>query len=305
MLEGGATVTVFVARKDNMKAADGHIDKNHHDEYEAYKPNKRARAEPQSATATPGKDYFASFRAVQPARSSELPPAAERPATAEPQAPHWFNSINIGLLAGSLIDSLSSLLAPPQSTASARSSPMPPPPSARDRAAAAAVDRLAAAVAEKVAALNLADSGEEQPVPSLTERALRQCVTPAEIAEVCQFEYLEREHLLQCRCCHLHVNCQASDRIPGKLISGHNVNTFGVFKADQELRYLRKAAKEHRLSRAHEWSVQAEYEKQEQRRRQGDVGLNVARIAYVHQRVRAHRSAQVQAREPCGRPLAG
>jgi hypothetical protein len=98
------------------------------------------------------------------------------------------------------------------------------------------VDRLAAAIEEKVAALSLAEANttaaEEQSLPSLTERRLRQCATPAEIAVVCHFTYLESERLPHCT---RHVNVEPSARIPGKLISGHNANTFGVFKVDQQL----------------------------------------------------------------------
>jgi hypothetical protein len=61
------------------------------------------------------------------------------------------------------------------------------------------VDRPAAAVAEKVAALSLAEANttaaEEQSLPPLIERTLLQCATPAEIAVVCQFTYLESERL--------------------------------------------------------------------------------------------------------------
>jgi hypothetical protein len=41
------------------------------------------------------------------------------------------------------------------------------------------------------------------------------------------------------------VNVDSSARIPGKLISGHNANTFGVFKVDQQLKHLKQAAREH------------------------------------------------------------
>jgi hypothetical protein len=48
-------------------------------------------------------------------------------------------------------------------------------------------------------------------LPSLTERTLRQRATPAEIAVVCQFTYLESERLLQCRRCIRHVNVRKPD----------------------------------------------------------------------------------------------
>jgi hypothetical protein len=76
---------------------------------------------------------------------------------------------------------------------------------------------------EKVAALSLAEANmsaaEEQSLLSLTERTLRQRATPAEIAVVCLFTYLESERLLQCRRFIRHVNVEPSARIPGKLIS--------------------------------------------------------------------------------------
>jgi hypothetical protein len=95
---------------------------------------------------------------------------------------------------------------------------------------------------------------------------LRQRATPAEIAVVCQFTYLESERLLQCRRCIRHVNvefCPAA-RIPGKLISGHNANTFCVLtvQSDQQLKHLKQAAREHLNLPGHAWCVEAEYFKQ-------------------------------------------
>jgi hypothetical protein len=85
------------------------------------------------------------------------------------------------------------------------------------------VDRLAAAVAEKVAALSLAEANttaaEEQSLPSLPELTLQQCATPAEIAVICQFTYLESERLPHCT---RHVNVEHPQGRPA-----------GVFKVDQ------------------------------------------------------------------------
>jgi hypothetical protein len=114
-------------------------------------------------------------------------------------------------------------------------------------------------------------------LPSLTERTLRQCATPAEIAVVCQFTYLESERLPHCI---RHVNVEPSARIPGKLNSSHNANTFGVFKVDQQLKHLKQAAREHLNSPGHAWCVEADDGMEEQQRQQSAIGLNVARITY-------------------------
>jgi hypothetical protein len=83
---------------------------------------------------------------------------------------------------------------------------------------------------------------------------------------VCQLTCLESERLLQCKRGIRHVNLRPSARVPGKLISGHNANTFGVFKVDQQ---LKQAVREHLSSPGHAWRVEAEYVKQANAQRQG------------------------------------
>jgi hypothetical protein len=136
------------------------------------------------------------------------------------------------------------------------------------------VDRLAAATFSEANTT----AAEEQSLPSLIERTLRQCATPAEIAVVCQFTYLESEGLPHCT---RHVNVEPSARFPGKLISGHNANTFGVFKVDQQLSLKHSSRLRASISIRRAWCVEAEYVKEEQQRQQSEsaIGLNVARIA--------------------------
>jgi hypothetical protein len=80
-------------------------------------------------------------------------------------------------------------------------------------------------------------AAEESSLLSLTERTLRQRTTPAKIALVCQFIYLESERLLQCR---------------------HCIRREG----DQRLNHLKQAAREHLNLPGHAWCVEAEYVKQ-------------------------------------------
>jgi hypothetical protein len=134
---------------------------------------------------------------------------------------------------------------------------------------------------KKIAALSLAETkmtmAEEQSLPSLTERTLRQRATPAKIAVVCQFTYLTSRASAFC-------SADAALAPPGKLISGHDANTFGVFKVDQQLKHLKQAAREHVNSQGCTWCVEAEYVKQANAQSQRRAGARAYALRTPHAR---------------------
>ncbi|KAJ1637498.1 hypothetical protein T492DRAFT_301128 [Pavlovales sp. CCMP2436] len=81
--------------------------------------------------------------------------------------------------------------------------------------------------------------------------------------------------------CAAHVNCDQANWIPGKLLKGSPVNTYGTFSATQLLKNFRSSAKSHLLGPAHEWCVETEVRAREAKRAQLNLGLNLGRLAYT------------------------
>jgi hypothetical protein len=142
---------------------------NHADVYDEYKQTSSRRLREQTGS----KRFFVAFQTQTPAQAAvpapseaavpvhaaEPPPAAEQtPKTEQPPGWQWLNTSNVGLFASAFIDSISSLLAtrprrPLDQTRVCHRLRSPVKVQLQ-----LLVDRLAAAVAEKVAALSLAEA---------------------------------------------------------------------------------------------------------------------------------------------------
>jgi len=144
------------------------------------------------------------------------------------------------------------------------------------------VARVADKVADKVVATTRVERAEEAErllrESSLIERTIASCKSADEVAKVCEF--VRRDDLFLCDVCRAHVNCDQANRIPGKLLKGSPVNTYGTFSATQLLKNFKSSAKSHLMGPAHEWCVKTEVSAREAKRAQLNLGLNLGRLAY-------------------------
>jgi hypothetical protein len=178
----------------------------------------------------------------------------------------WFGNTNAAYLVQTLVAGVRGLLV-----------------STRDAKVESALDAFASRVAEKVAVSARADRDAEAEcvatAGTLLERTLALCKTVAEASDICGFE-IEGDFVW---CCNCTARLQSEQRraIPRQLLQGANRNSFGVFKALQELKALKNSLKSHLSSAAHKWSMDAVAADPEMSKRQRSVGLSVSRLAYM------------------------
>jgi hypothetical protein len=325
--------SVVIARKDNLKAKEGHIAKAHPRHFEDYTTVKRAKPDPKPTAAASISRFFkpvgASSSAAVPASSSA--PAAGGGADEElmegssPQTGHRLDTAsepNPPVEAETT--TRTSSIAQTELRARAPAGPSMPVPtqaaqqlelrqpsstgaawfgntneahlvdilvagvrgllvSTHDAEVERALDAFSSRVPEKVAVRARADrNAEAERVASagtLLERTLASCKTVAEASDVCGFE-LEGD-FVHCRNCTAPLKCEQRRAIPCQLLQGANCNSFGVFKASQELKALKMSFKSQLSSAAHKWSMDAVAADAETSKRRRSIGLNVGRLAYT------------------------
>jgi hypothetical protein len=140
---------------------------------------------------------------------------------------------------------------------------------------------LANKIADTLEARAEAKRQSEAQTESLFERVLTSCKTIDELCSTCsELRYNRTERIISCSICTQRINADAGDKIPSKFLRGANLNTFGIFKTDQEFKLLKHAVKQHTQTGGHLWCVEQEHRASILFQQRLDVGINVARTVY-------------------------